>query len=326
MKGYSQLIVGLLALGFASVQPAVAHLCNDVFAQAQDNLAVKVDIRDGQLRIGQEASFRVYLLNTMDRGIATIGLEVVAPEFDSKVEPDPEWNGFPALKEVKNGGKKQYFTVTLTRKAGVPDGKYKIDLRLFNPNNKSQEFKTVDIGNACSSHTMKPASGITVNGTATQTEWQQAVLCTDFYAYKKQGSYFTNQRADDQSRIRVAADKDSLFCLLGLEGRADADEDIAAIYAASTPDDEPRVVRIDRVTGKVTVDGDASSIVVKKSDDGKQLECRIPRSILGIADAKSFLVNFTRTTRKNGREDTDFWRGNPMSLQNPVVYDRFVVD
>ena len=326
MKGYSRLIISLITLGLTFVHPCWAHLCNDVFAQAQDNLAVKVDIRDGQLRVGQDAAFRVYLLNTMDRAIASIGLEVVAPQFDSTVQPDPGWNGFPALEAVKKGGTKQHFTVTLTRKQGVPDGKYKIDLRLFNPNDKSKEFKTVDVGSACSTHALKPATGITVNGAATQTEWQKTVLCTDFYAYKQEGSFFANQRAEDQSRVRIAADKDNLFCLLGLEGRADAEEDIAAIYAAPTPDDTPRVVRIDSVSGRVTTEGNASAVVVKKSADGKQLECSIPRSLLGIAQAKSFLLNLTRTTRKGGREDTDFWRGNPMSLQNPVVYDKFVID
>ena len=54
MRVAAVLSVGLL-LGLQSVS---AHLCNDVFAQAKDNLAVKVDIRDGQLRINQTASFR----------------------------------------------------------------------------------------------------------------------------------------------------------------------------------------------------------------------------------------------------------------------------
>ena len=49
----------LVALLAAVPTMALAHLCNDVFRQAKDNLAIKVDIRDGQLRIGQSASFRV---------------------------------------------------------------------------------------------------------------------------------------------------------------------------------------------------------------------------------------------------------------------------
>ena len=54
-----------------------AHLCNDVFIQAKDNLVIKVDVRDGQLRIGKKGSFRIYLLNTMDRDIVDIRLDVL---------------------------------------------------------------------------------------------------------------------------------------------------------------------------------------------------------------------------------------------------------
>ena len=96
-----------------------AHLCNDVFQQAQDNLAVKVDIRDGQLRISDRSKFRVYLLNTMDRRIDDIHLEVVTDDFEATVTPASEWSGFPRLRT----NKKQYFDVELRRKSGTEAGK-----------------------------------------------------------------------------------------------------------------------------------------------------------------------------------------------------------
>jgi hypothetical protein len=71
---------------------AQAHLCNDVFAQAKDNLVVKVDVRDGQLRISDTGTFRVYLLNTMDRDIERIELEIQSNEFDAEVTPGKNWN------------------------------------------------------------------------------------------------------------------------------------------------------------------------------------------------------------------------------------------
>ena len=109
-------VVGAMVL-FSSV--AFGHLCNDVFAQAKDNLAVKVDIRDGQLRIGKSASFKVYLLNTMDRDIADIRLEVLSDQFNPTVTHAPDWQQFPCLK-VK---KKEYFTVQLDRKPVGTDGR-----------------------------------------------------------------------------------------------------------------------------------------------------------------------------------------------------------
>jgi hypothetical protein len=81
----------------------------------------------------------------MDRNIVSIKLEVMSEEFEGTVAPSPEWKGFPGLAAVRNGGKKEYYTVTLKRKQGVVDGKYRISLRLFNGNDRSQEFKSVDL-------------------------------------------------------------------------------------------------------------------------------------------------------------------------------------
>jgi hypothetical protein len=58
------------------VQPVLwGHLCNDVFMQAGNRLAVKVDTRDGQLRINQASSFRVYVQNSTDYSIENIELQ-----------------------------------------------------------------------------------------------------------------------------------------------------------------------------------------------------------------------------------------------------------
>ena len=325
MKSFSVMLA--IACVMMSIPSAGhAHLCNDVFAQADDNLAVKVDVRDGQLRIGETASFRVYLLNTMDRDIANINLEVRSTQFDSSAVPGTDWKGFPKLRTVKQGGKKEYFDITLKRKPGIPDGAYKIDLRLFNGGNPAQEFKTVDLGNACGTHKLKPAKGIAVDGEPAAAEWASSILCTDFYEVTAAGKYLANQRSTEQPRFRIAADATYLYCLLAFEGRSEATEDIATIYAAPTPDDEPRMVKIDRVAGKALTDEHAGKITVKKSADGRQLECRIPRALLGIDADNRFYLNLTRTTAKNNREYKDFWRGNPLSLNNPVVYDQFVVE
>ena len=304
-----------------------AHLCNDVFAQADDNLAVKVDIRDGQLRVGQTASFKVYLLNTMDRAIATIGLEVLSAEFDAKVEPASDWKRFPYLETTKNGGQKQYFTVTLNRKAGIPDGKYKIDLRLFNPNNKSMEFKTVSLSDAGGTKQLKPARNINVDGNPLQEEWAQSILCSDFYSYEKSGGYFCNKRVDSQPRVRFSADKENLYCLVTVADDSAPDQDVFSIYASPTMDDSPRVLKIDRINGQVvSSEQGTAGITVKKSTDGKQVECRIPRNALNISGSNSFYLNLTRTVVKSGKEQTLFWRANPMSILNPVIYEKFMVE
>ena len=156
------LLVFLLIPLFAS-----GHLCNDVFVQAKDNLAVKVDIRDGQLRIAKEASFRIFLLNTMDRAIANINMEVVCKQFESTVTPSENWRSFPKLETVARGGKKEYFNVTLKRKKGVRDGTYKIDLHLFNGRNKRMSFMTADLGASADKCKLPKAGKISINGSRT---------------------------------------------------------------------------------------------------------------------------------------------------------------
>ena len=137
MKKLFVLVVVSLVIPVA----AEGHLCNDVFVQAKDNLVVKVDVRDGQLRISKTGTFKVYLLNTMDRDIAKIYLEVQSSDFDAEVKQSSDWRGYPVLKTTKRGGKKECFEVELTRKRGTKEGKYKIGLLLHGGNrNKAPEL------------------------------------------------------------------------------------------------------------------------------------------------------------------------------------------
>lgn len=309
----------LTAVAVLLPMAVVAHLCNDVFEQAQDNLAVKVDVRDGQLRIGKEASFRVYLLNTMDRGIANINLEVKTDQFEAAVKPSPEWKKFPAL----DRGIKQYFEVTLKRKPNVADGKYKIGLNLFNGQNKSQVFKAVDLDQAACSHEVKKGAA-TIDGNASDAEWKDSDVCTDLYTYEKGKSFMENKRAPDQSRFRMKADEKNLYCMISCQGGRDAETDAYTVYVSPDADSSPVKITIDRKTGAVTGDK-AEGIEVKKSGDGTTLECKIPRANLAVDKSNSFLLNFTRTLKQAGKERVEYWRGNNFSVGSPVVYDRFTI-
>jgi hypothetical protein len=307
----------------ACVAPARAHLCNDVFAQAKDNLAVKVDIRDGQLRIAQEASFRVYLLNTMDRGIESIKLEVRSNEFTGQVVSSPDWKGFPSLKAVKEGGKKEFFTVTLQRKPGIPDGKYKIELRLFNPADQRQ-FKSVDLESAADLVALPRANGIRIDGQPQPAEWQNAALCTDFYTYGSgRGGFAENLKADAQVRVRMLCDDGNLYCLLNFQGGDNAQADEAVMYVASTSADAPVAVTFNRLTGKVSVAKEGVAIEAAASPDKSAIECRIPRELLGANGAKAFRANFTRTLTTGQSKTVTYWRGNAFSVLDPIVYGQF---
>jgi len=303
-----------------------AHLCNDVFAQAKDNLAVKVDIRDGQLRIAKDATFRVYLLNTMDRPIANINLEVEGAGFTATVKPDPNWRGFPQLKTAQKGGKKEYFEVTVARKSNTPDGRYNLKLRLFNGQKPTQEFKTVDLDTAAAVHELASARNINIDGNAGASEWGNAFLCTDFLEYAKGRQYFEYKPCQDQPRVRVAADDKFIYCLMNFQGGTDGmTSDKTTVYLAGAADGAPVAVSVDRLTGTVECDRGTDGIVVKKDASGSAVECKIPREKVGLTGGKDFLLNASRTIVRGESKKASFWRGNEYSVKDPVVFDRFVL-
>jgi hypothetical protein len=317
---------------------ALAHLCNDVFAQAKDNLAVKVDVRDGQLRIGREGTFRVWLLNTMDRGIANIKLEVrTGGKFRAEVKPSPDWKSYPSLQTVRNRrrpGKKVYFEVTLKRMPGVPDGQYKIDLHLFNGRNKSMVFKTVDLGAAAGIVDVPKASGIKVDGNAGSTEWGGAAPCTGFHEYKPtpmqykgrtfKGSKFTGKvPAAEQCRFRVAADSANVYIYALFQGGAGATGDSLSFYAAPNMNSKPVKLTVDRMTGAVTCDKGTTGVECKVAGSKSAVELKVPKTLLGLQGSKSFLGNVSRETTKPGGKLVTYWRGTRHSVSDPVEYASF---
>jgi hypothetical protein len=233
-----------------------------------------------------------------------------------------------SLKAVKEKGKKECFEVTLKRNPGVPDGKYQIELCLFEPGKKGTEkgriFKTVDLDQAAGVSELPKAAGIKVDGNADQAEWASSALCTGLCEYKKKGGYQENVPAADEGRLRLACDKDNLYCLFQLAGAAGATADEATLYVAPTTDDKPVAVIFDRLSGKVTCDKGAEGVECKVSADKSAMECRIPRALVGLKDAKTFCANFTRTvTGADKKKTVSYWRGNSFSLLDPIVYDQF---
>lgn len=312
----------LLAVSVAVLlaTPLLAHLCNDVFVQAKDNLAVKVDIRDDQLRISKSGAFRVYLLNTMDRVIDNIELEVRSKEFDAKVKPSPEWRGFPRLETVLKGGKKEYFEVELTRKPGTAQGKYKIELHLFNGRDSDMVFKTVDMDEAISLQKVPKASPAPkLDGGIDSAEWGKALACDSLYEYKRRKQYMENCETDVQTRFRFQHDAANLYCAIDFQKLGKSDT--ARIYVAKDYDSAPAVIEISPQSNTATLDGSPCpemKVVVKDT----KVELSAPLSKLGVSGGKSFYVNMTRSRDKI----ETYWKGNKSSVSNPLVFAKFVMD
>lgn len=319
--------IAALSVSLVSPAPAGAHLCNDVFAQARDNLAVKVDIRDGQLRIAEKAAFRVYLLNTMDRPVANIALIVSCPQFSATVTPAPSWGSYPRLDTIAKGGKKEWFEVSLARKSGVKDGRYKIELHLVNGQDTSKQLKTMDLTASADSLALPKVSSVKVDGSVGSDEWKSGLLVSDFYTYDKVGNFYENVRAADQPRYRIAVDATYLYALFTAK-KGDV-SDTATLYVAKDPDSTPVSIDFDVKAGKPTSTLDLGEVLCKANSTKDALEVRIPRKLLGIEGKVpgGVYVNVRRTLASEGRGGpvVSYWRGNRFSVASPVVYARLTL-
>ena len=297
-----------------------AHLCNDVFIQAKDNLAVKVDIRDDQLRINTSAKFRVYLLNTMDRDIVDIRLEIITDDFYSEVNPSPSWRSFPYLKTINKNGQKEYFEVELMRKKGTPQGKYKIGLHLYNGQDKSMVFKTVDINDAMVTKSIpqKPAL-LKVDGQVNSSEWKQALLCTSLYEYKKAGKYFENFGSMIQTRFRFSYDDEYLYCLIDFQDKSK--KDIANIYISNDYETQPTTISVLLQDKDIKINEKLSNDVISVFN-GTKAEVAIPFKILDIKGRESFYTNMIRIQDKTWT----YWRGNKSSFMDPIIFANFILE
>lgn len=326
-----KVLVCALLFYAVSIGQAYAHLCNDVFAQAHDNLAVKVDIRDGQLRIQDKGTFRVYILNTMDRDIANINLLVKSDAFVSKVNPSKDWQGFPVLRASKAGGKKEYFEVTLERKSGTPDGPQKIDLQLIDGSNVSRVFKAFDLKDALNTVDIPMALKVVIDGAASQEEWGKGALCTGFNEYQKVGQYQENRPAQNSPRVRLMHNGKYLYCCINLSDKpADGCADETVMLISKREDVKPIKLIFNRNKGTVLCEGaseGADAIECKANAEKDTIEARIPLSSMGIGGQKNFCVNFSRViTNPKGEKNVSYWRGNFYSVENPVVFGDCILE
>ena len=112
--------------------PARAHLCDNVFRQA-DKLIVKPETYN--LVVKDKATFKIFLQNNMDRGIADISLVAESQAFDFIIKPQ-----HMAIQKDQ----RTYFEVTMAPKASVKTGNYSINFRLVGGSDK-RLFKTFSL-------------------------------------------------------------------------------------------------------------------------------------------------------------------------------------
>lgn len=337
------LIASLALTALLAHMPALAgtgptHCMVSVFIA--DNLTIKADVADGQLRIDKEGSFRVYLYNTMNWPYWDTKLDVLSDQFDAKVEPSPTWKTFPDLQPAAQGGTREYFTVTLTRKAGVPDGPYDVMFKVYS---SRVTFRRLDellpISEVVDRHVVPVRAGLVVDGKATPGKWADSLLIKDFVSYETEstGRYkaLRSHAPHDQTRIHLAADKNNLYLLVLMAGNSQKDE--LEISAAPTIEGKVQTVKLDMGTGKARADSAAENIRCLKCEGDFQAgggatmyEVCLPRKSLGLDGTTSFYANFCRVSHAAGNQANDdersYWRGNDVSRNEPTVYGRMVLE
>ena len=315
-----------------------------IMYRLRDNLTVKADVSDSQLRFDKECSFRVYLHNTLSQPFWNVKLEVLSDQFDATVVPSPRWKTYPDVQSAATGGTREYFTVTLKRKAGVPDGQYDVSLRVFTSRYDVPKLNGVlTFAEAIDQHAIPFRPAVKLDGQVRPQDWNAAPALTDFSAYVKDGKQeFFFCRPTDQTRVHVAADRDNLYLLLTCLGTYDrsVQGNEVRIYTAAAIEAKPRLFTLDEATGQVTPDQPTPGLQCVKCPDDPEApgsvatyELRIPRRSLGMASGVLYL-NFCRVVagRQPAKDRNDkplpeysYWRGNDVSAKDPVVFGRMLI-
>ncbi|MHC4916081.1 MAG: hypothetical protein ACYTGB_11390 [Planctomycetota bacterium] len=324
-------------------KPLVRSFC-DVLKNAADSIRIRPDIR--QLQINRQASFRVYIVNSLPRDVYGTQLVVNSEQFTAEVKPSPNWKSFPTLESCVEGYPRVWFDVTLTRKPDVADGKYDIGFGLsvaqvpkkyFQPDGKPVERKRIrsktvapqSLADSAEIVSLPQAEGIVVDGKAGEEEWKKAFLCTGFVSHKIRNSFSVRKYPDTQhpSRFRVCADKEAVYCMLNLGGGKGAVSDAASVYLAGSIESKPVKITVDRLTGKVSCEKGLEGVQVKPSADKTVFECRIPRSFIGIGEKDPVYANFSRAVKAKRRDQmfdyAFFWRGSHYIAEDVAVYPLF---
>jgi hypothetical protein len=227
--------IRLVLLAALALVPALpqAHLCDNVYRQA-DKVIIKPEFTN--LIIKDEATFKVFVQNNMDRGVESAGLEAESEAFDATVEPHAM-----ELPKAKSERDRVFFTVKIKLKPGFTSGSYKINFRLVGR-------PETGVGREIARYTADPGA-LSRIPPAPSTVTVKAVKAgpvvdgkLDDAAWREAGS-FTGFRLEDGTPARnqttglLVRDRDTLYLGLALSDEA-VDRVEKTIAGGTTTDEE----------------------------------------------------------------------------------------
>ncbi|HOL49725.1 MAG TPA: hypothetical protein PK165_02405 [bacterium] len=138
--------------------PSYGHLCDNVFRQA-DKLIVKPETYN--IVVKDKTTFKIFLQNNMDRGIAEIRLLAESPAFDFQIYPE---------KMMIPKDQRVYFEVTMIPKPSTSSGNYPVTFRLVGGGRQFKSFSLDIAGDKKDSGEIKKEKQETRQAPATKTQ------------------------------------------------------------------------------------------------------------------------------------------------------------
>lgn len=164
-------LASLLALVVLSMS-ATAHLCDNVFRQA-DRLIVKPETYN--IVVKDRTTFKIFLQNNMDRGIAEISLQASSSAFDFVITP--------ARMSIPKDAR-AYFEVTMIVKSNAGTGSYPVSFRLTGGGRQFKSFSLNSRGesNPASSllQVKRASTSPSLDGVLNDAIWRSAAVVSNF--------------------------------------------------------------------------------------------------------------------------------------------------
>jgi len=315
-----------------AVEPATSPASENLQINYADNITLRADISESDLKTKGEVSFPVYVINTMNAPLPGVSLDVLSDQFEVKVSPSPAWKTFPELAK-QNLSAKEYFTVTLKKKSAAPGLPCDIVLKLYSTQAKGKQLIAfLPLMETLDSHEVPLVSSFTFDGTTNPKKWGNSFSIHDLMSYE-QSPTGTSQRKDvSRTRVQLVADKEYLYLLVTffqvmVDGTIEID-------VATSMDDKPVSIVLNRKDGAIRSSLPSECIEFKKCLDDPLMildekdpfkgppadtyEGRISRKALGISPGNVFFINVIYNKQY-------FWRGNQTSSANSVIFGRMMI-
>ena len=299
-----------------------------------DNIALRADLAESDLKAKNEISFPVYVISTMNAALPGVSLDVSSDQFEARVSPSTSWKTFPELsKPAGNHPTKEFFTVTLKKKSATPIRACDVVMKLYSAQPQGKQLVAFQpLSEILDSHEIPIQLSFAFDGTTKPEKWGSSFSLQDLTAYEKTatGSYLRKGRT--RTRVQWAADKEYLYLLVtffqvGSTGTVEID-------MAPAMDAKPVSIVLNRKDGTVHSSLPAESVEFKKCLDDPLMildekdpfksapadtyEGRISLKALGITPGTAFYAN----AFYNGQ---CCWRGNPVSSRDPAMFARMVI-